>query len=56
MYDGIKHEGNGKGWACNNHNMRKPIIKDVGRGYACYDCLIPICFHAAPEEEVEEED
>ena len=23
--------------ACNNNNMRNPII-DVGRGYACYYC------------------
>ena len=46
-----QHEGKGKGWACNNHNMRNTIIKDAGRGYACYDCCMPIpclCLHAAP--------
>ena len=46
-----QHEGKGKGWACNNHNMRNSIIKDAGRGYACYDCCMPIpclCLHAAP--------
>ena len=25
--------------ACNNNNMRKPIMKDVGRDYACYYIL-----------------
>ena len=50
----------GKGWACNNHNMRNsiemqggsgasprlagttPLHRDAGRGYAYYDCCIPI--------------
>ena len=36
------HEGKGKGWAYNNHNMRNPIIKDVGRGYESYDYCMPI--------------
>ena len=35
MHDGMRnkeqHEGKGKGWACNNHNMTNPIIKDVGK-------------------------
>ena len=34
-----QHEGKGKGWACNNHNLRNP---DAGRGYACCDCCMPI--------------
>ena len=36
-----QHEGKGKGWACNNHNMHNPTIKDVGSGYTC-------CMHAHP--------
>ena len=25
-----QHEGKGKGWACNNHNMHNPIKKMQG--------------------------
>ena len=48
--DKKQHEGKGKGWACNNHNMRNPSLHFLW-GYACYDCCMPIpcfCLHAAP--------
>ena len=34
--DGMKnkeqHEGKGKGWACNNHNLHNPIIIRLSEG------------------------
>ena len=41
--DGIRnkeqHKGKGKGWVCNNHNMRNPIKKMQGGG-----CLFHLLF------------
>ena len=41
MRNNEQHEGKGRGWAYNNHNMHNPTIKDVGSGYTC-------CMHAHP--------
>ena len=32
-----QHEGKGRGWACNNHNMHNLIMK---RHYRCYGCCM----------------
>ena len=38
-----QHEGKGKGWACNNHDMRNLIKRYAGRGYTCYNAhLLPL--------------
>ena len=37
-----QHEGKGKGWACNNHNMRNHIKKIQGgvmHGHTCFTCF-----------------
>ena len=36
-----QHEGKGKGWACNNHNMCNPSLHLSIMGFACYDCCMP---------------
>ena len=37
-----QHEGKSKGWACNNHSVRNPIIERCREGLRMYDCCMPI--------------
>ena len=55
--DGIRnkeqHEGKGKGWACNNHNMRNPSLHlFLGGGGGVTHVMIVACYplplHSAP--------
>ena len=39
-----QHEGKGKGWACNNHNMRNPSL--FLWGYERFFTLVHVRIHA----------